>query len=89
MADYTVNLTDTQDKALSYNTTDIQEWVNIVVNNAARQAIDEIIDIYTKRALDEGVQIPITKDAIVTDAFTREWVKTAVQRNIDSAAANE
>ena len=77
----TIELNDTQYKGLQYIALSPEEWGDNVVTNRARIAIDEIVDIYTKRALDEGVQIPTTREAIVDDAFTRGWVKTAQQRN--------
>ena len=79
--DYTITLTDTEDKALSYASASQQDWINNVVHNRCRIAIVEIVKIYTERALDEGVQIPATRELIVADAFTRGWVKTAQQRN--------
>lgn len=79
--DYTITLTDTEDKALSYASATQQAWIDNAVHNRCRIAIDEIVDIYTKRALDENVQIPATRELIVADAFTRGWVKTAQQRN--------
>ena len=79
--EYTIKLTDTENKALSYASVTQQDWIDNVVHNRCRIATDEIVDIYTKRALDEGVQIPTTRELIVDDAFTRGWVKTAQQRN--------
>ena len=78
---YTITLTDTEDKALSYASASQQDWIDNAVHNRCRIAIDEIVKIYTERALNEGVQIPTTREAIVDDAFTRGWVKTAQQRN--------
>ena len=86
--DYTITLTDTEDKALSYASLSQQDWIDNAVHNRCRIAIDEIVDIYTKRALDEGVQIPATRELIVADAFTRGWVKTAQQRN-EEAQSNQ
>ena len=79
--DYTITLTDTENKALSYASLSQQDWIDNAVHNRCRIAIDEIVDIYTKRALDEGVQIPATRELIVADAFTKGWVKTAKQLN--------
>ena len=79
--EYTIKLTDTENKALSYASATQQDWIDNAVHNRCRIAIDEIVDIYTKRALDEGVQIPATRELIVADAFTRGWVKTGQQRN--------
>ena len=83
--DYTITLTETEDKALSYASASQQDWIDNAVHNRCRIAIIEIVDIYTKRALDEGVQIPTTREEIVADAFTRGWVKTAQQRNEEAS----
>lgn len=82
----TIELTDTQYKGLEYVALSPQEWAENAVTNRARIANDEIVSIYTNRALDEGVQIPATRELIVADAFTRGWVKTAEQRNAEAEA---
>jgi len=76
-----IELNDTQYKGLEYASVSPEDWADNAVHNRCRIAIDEIVDIYTKRALDEGVQIPTTREEIVADAFARGWVKTAQQRN--------
>ena len=86
MVDITVTLTATENKGLEYVATSVQDWIDNAATNRARIAVDEIVSLYTTRALDEGVAIPATRELIVADAFTREWVKTAAQRNIDAAA---
>ena len=86
MPDITVSLTDTENKGMEYVAASVQDWADNALTNRARIAIDEIVKIYTDRALDEGVQIPATRDLIVVDAFTRGWVKTAAQRNADAEA---
>jgi hypothetical protein len=86
MPDITITLTDTQYKGLEYAAADPQDWADNAVTERARIANDEIVQLYTNRALDEGVQIPATRELIVADAFTRGWVKTAAQRNADAAA---
>ena len=84
MPDITVSLTDTENKGMEYVAASVQDWADNALTNRARIAVDEIVKIYTDRALDEGVQIPATRDLIVSDAFTRGWVKTAAQRNVDA-----
>lgn len=86
MPDITVSLTDTENKGMEYVAASVQDWADNALTNRARIAVDEIVKIYTDRALDEGVQIPATRDLIVADAFTRGWVKTAAQRNADAEA---
>ena len=89
MPNITITLTDTQLKGLEYAALDPQDWAENAVTERARIANDEIIQMYTNRALDEGVAIPATRELIVADAFTRGWAKTAAQANVDQEAAME
>jgi len=43
--------------------------------------------MYTTRALDEGVQIPATRELIVADAFTRGWAQTAAEAQAATEAS--
>ena len=87
MPDITITLTDTQYKGLQYAALDPQDWADNAVTNRARIANDEIVSMYTNRALDEGVAIPATRELIVADAFTRGWAKTAAQLNAEAEAS--
>ena len=87
MPNITITLTDTQYKGLQYAAADPQDWADNALTNRARIANDEIISMYTNRALDEGVAIPATRELIVADAFTRGWAKTAEQRNAEAEAS--
>ena len=78
---YTVSLNATEEQAMRYVAMNPQDWVENVVKNRARIAIDEIVALYTKRALDEGIQIPTTRGDIVKDAYAREWVMSAQKRD--------
>ena len=89
MPNITITLTDTQYKGLQYAALDPEEWAENAVTERARIANDEIVSMYTNRALDEGVAIPATRELIVADAFTRGWAKTAEQRNTEAEAASE
>ena len=86
MPDITITLTDTQYKGLQYAAADPQDWADNALTNRARIANDEIISMYTNRALDEGVAIPATRELIVADAFTRSWAKTAAQVQAEAEA---
>lgn len=79
MPTITVTLTDTQLKCLEYSCSTVQEYADNVLHDQARIANEQIVKIYTERALDEGVQIPATREEIVADAFTRGWVQTAAE----------
>ena len=86
MPEITITLTDTELKGLQYCAVSPQEWAETVVTHRAKQANDEIVQMYTNRALDEGVAIPATRELIVADAFTRGWAKTAEQQNAEAEA---
>ena len=77
----TISLTDTQKKGLDYLALVPQEFLDNFAHEAARRSIDEIIQMYTTRALNEGVAIPATRELIVADAFTRGWAQTAAEVN--------
>ena len=84
MTTITIEITDTEYSAMEYAALSPEDWSDNAVKNRARIAIDEIVQIYTSKALDEGVQIPTTRDEIVADAFARGWVKTAAQVNAET-----
>lgn len=85
----TIELTDTEFKAMEYAAVNVAEWADNAVTNRARIAIDEIIQIAVAKYLEVGQSIPGSKDEIVAAAFTNGWVKTAAQRNEEVAAAAE
>lgn len=87
MVDFTITLTDTENKGMEYAASNVQDWIDNAATNRARIAVDEIVNLYTTKALDDGVAIPATRELIVADAFTRGWVKTAAQRDSDAAAS--
>ena len=79
MPTITVELTDHQMKGLEYSCNTPQDFADNVLHNEARISNDNIVTMYTTRALDEGVAIPATRELIVADAFTRGWAKTAAE----------
>ena len=81
MAKHTITLTNIEEKAFTYISDNQITWITDAFQNRALVAINEIVKIYTERALDEGIQIPATREEIVNDAFTRGWVKTVQERN--------
>jgi hypothetical protein len=89
MPTITITLTDTQLKGLEYSCNAPQEYADNALHNQARIANDEIIKIYTDRALDEGIQIPATRELIIEDAFARGWVQTAADAEAAMIAAQQ
>jgi len=76
-----IELTDHQYKAMEHTVFSPEEWSKNAVENQCRKATDDIVGKYTKRALDEGVQIPNSRDLIIDDAFDRGWVTTLKQHD--------
>lgn len=86
MPNITISLTDTQLKGLEYTAVSPQEWAENAVTNRCVIANDEIVDLTVKHCLDNGIQVPATREAIVTYAFDNSIVKTAAQRQADIEA---
>ena len=78
---YTIELTKTEDMALSYAAASQQDWIDNVVHNRCRIAIDDIVQIAVQKFIEAGESMPGDKDQIVEIAFERGWVKTGKQAN--------
>ena len=85
----TVELTDHQMKGLEYSCNTPQDFADNALHNEARISNDNIVTMYTTRALDAGMQIPATRELIVADAFTRGWAKTAAEQSAEAQADPE
>ena len=81
MADYTVKLTDTEDKAMTYAALSTQDWVDNALKNRARIAKDEIIAANVAHCNANGIAIAAGEDKQVEQAFTLKVVKTAKEVN--------
>lgn len=66
--EYTVILNDAENKALSHVTYDPQEWIQYVVSERCRVAIDEIVAKEVERITSEGGSISGTKEEIVLNS---------------------
>ena len=85
--DYTITLTEAEQKAMEYIAADVDEWITNAATNRARIAIDEICDLYVKHKLDNNEAITATnKPDMVLAAYEEGLVKTAAQRNEEAAA---
>ena len=83
----TIELTDTQYKGLEYAALSPSDWAENAVTERARIANDEIVDTTVKHCLDNGIQVPATRELIVAYAFDNDIVKTAAVRNAEAEAA--
>jgi len=83
---YTIILSDSEDKAFSYAAISQQDWIDNLVHERCRIAIDEIAKICVEQCLANNIQIPGSKDAMVELAFHNGWVITAAQRQAQADA---
>ena len=81
-----IELTDTQFKGLEYAALSPQDWAENAVTNRARIANDEIVQLTVQHCLDNGIQVPATRELIVAYAFDNDVVKTAAVRNAEAEA---
>ena len=86
MPTITIELTETQYKGLEYAAASPQDWAENAVTERCRIANDEIVALTVKHCLDNGIQVPTTREAVVAYAFDNELVKTAAQRNEEAQA---
>jgi hypothetical protein len=76
MPDYTVTLTDSEDKSLSYAAYAQQDWIDNAIKTRCRIAINEIIAKNMAHCNANGITIATGEDAQITQAFTLGVVKT-------------
>lgn len=77
MVQYTITLSDAENKALGVVAYSQQDWINNAVHERCRIAIEEIVNIEVERTLAAGGTISGTKEDIVMNA------------NIESAAERD
>lgn len=77
MKQYTITLSDAEDKALAYVALSQQEWIDNAVHERCRIAIEEIVATEVQRKLGLGETISGTKDDIVLGAP----ILSAAERN--------
>ena len=75
--EYTITLSDAEDKALSVIALSQQEWIDNAVHNRCRIAIEEIVSAEVQRKLDAGEPVTGSKEDIVLAAT----IETAAERN--------
>jgi hypothetical protein len=70
MNNYTITLSDAENKALAFVALDPQEWIDNVVKERCRIAIEEIVGIETARMIADPsiTSIPANQDEIVMSA---------------------
>ena len=81
---YTITLSDAEDKALGYVAASQQDWIDNAVHERCRIAMEDIISAEVQRKLAANESITGTKDDIVMAAP----IKSGAERNAEAAAAS-
>ena len=81
---YTITLSAAEDKALGYVAASQQDWIDNVVHERCRIAIEEIIAAEVQRKLAANETISGSKEDIVLAAP----IKSVAERNAEAAAAS-
>ena len=71
---YTVGITTGEYNALQYVMVDQKEWMENAIQNRARIASDEIVNLYTKHKIDKGEAITAIGTTAVIEAAYAEGV---------------
>jgi len=80
MATYTITLTDAEDKAIHVVAISAQEWINNVVHERCRVAMEEIANNHIQEQLKKGQPIAgTTHEEIVLNVN----IKSAAQRDAE------
>jgi len=75
---YTITLSDAEDKALHVVALSAQDWIDNAVHERCRIAIDEIVNVEVQRKLAAGESITGSKEDIVNAAT----VESALERQV-------
>ena len=86
---YTITLSNAENLALGYVALNQQDWINNSVHERCRIAIEDIVKICVEKCLENNMQIPGSKDAIVELAFEQKWIMSVKDINDQSNKANQ
>jgi hypothetical protein len=87
--EYKINLSTAENLALSYVTLSQHEWIDNVVHERCRIAIEEIVKICVEKCLEMNIQVPGSKDAMVELAFEKAWIMSVKDINEQSNEFNQ
>jgi hypothetical protein len=80
MTTYTVTLTEAENLALGYVTASQNNWIQSAAHERCRVATEEIVAICVSKCLENTIQIPGSKDEMVSLSFEKGWVISAEER---------
>jgi hypothetical protein len=78
--EYTITLTDVEQRALEYVAYDANDWIQNAVHERCRLAIEEMVGLEINNRLNAGLAVSGTKEEIVMSST----LPTAKQRHEDT-----
>ena len=75
--DYTITLTETQQKAMEYITPDVDEWITNFTVSRADITINEIIALLVEHCNSNDIALEVGKDTQVAQAYSLGIVAAA------------
>jgi hypothetical protein len=85
---YTITLSDAEDKALHVVALSAQDWIDNAVHERCRVAIEEIVNAEVQRKLAAGQPITGTKEEIVLAANVETAAERSTRIQAEDAARN-
>ena len=81
MATITVEITDSEFKALEHIAVDPAGWIKEFVIHRAFVATEDIVSLVTTHCLDNELTIPSTREAMITFAYENKLIEKAADQN--------
>lgn len=78
--DYTVTLTETENKAMEYIINDVDGWITNAAKVRARKAIQEIVTLLVAHCNENEIALAVGQDAQVAQAYELGVVDKAADR---------
>ena len=85
----TITLSDFEVKALSFCMLDPHQWVENAIKERARISAEELCSAYVSYALQNSLEVPQTKEAIIDKIIETGFRETAEQVNARNQAEIE
>ena len=82
MATITIEITDSEFKALEYIAADPNNWIRQLVQHRASLATNDIVSLVTEHCLDNSISIPGTREAMITFAYDNNLIQPARAENV-------
>lgn len=81
MATFTIEITDSQFRALEYIAVDPADWAREFVLYRATIATNEIVSLVTEHCLDNELTLPGTREEMIAFAYDNNLIQTGAEQN--------